>query len=230
MNLFVLTGAGVSAESGLGIFREPGAALWKRFDPMQLATPEAFARDPALVHAFYNARGATCSTPPNAAHAALAQLEAVLARRAARSFSAPRTSTTCTSAPARRASSTCMANCSSALRLMRRRPRLPRRPFHRRRVCGRAGALRPDVVWFGEMPLWMDEIDAALAAADRFVAIGTSGAVYPAAGFVARRAPAVCACCELNLAPSDNADRFDDRRYGRASEITPSWVQEILAR
>jgi NAD-dependent deacetylase len=96
--------------------------------------------------------------------------------------------------------------------------------------CGCAGALRPHVVWFGETPLYMDKIYAGLAAADLFVAIGTSGAVYPAAGLVREARAGGLRCCELNLEPSDNAEEFDDRRYGPASEIVPSWVTEILAK
>jgi NAD-dependent deacetylase len=95
--------------------------------------------------------------------------------------------------------------------------------------CGCDGALRPHVVWFGETPLYMEEIYAALGAADLFVAIGTSGAVYPAAGFVREARARGLRCCEINLEPSENAAQFDDRRYGRASEITPSWVDETLA-
>lgn len=231
MNLFILTGAGVSAESGLGVFRGPGAALWKRYDPMQLATPEAFARDPTLVHDFYNARRRNLiAASPNAAHAALAGLEAGLAQRGdalilvtqniddlhERAGSTNVIHMHGELLKARCASCGAVSDCRNDLAVDLR--------------CGCAGALRPHVVWFGETPLCMDGIYEALAAADRFVAIGTSGAVYPAAGFVREARAKGIRCCELNLEPSDNAEEFDDRRYGPASEIVPSWVEEILAR
>jgi NAD-dependent deacetylase len=93
--------------------------------------------------------------------------------------------------------------------------------------CKAAGGMRPDVVWFGETPRFLDEIAAAIAAADHFVSIGTSGSVYPAAGFVAEARAAGVPCTELNLEPSENARAFTARRYGRAAEIVPLWVDEI---
>ena len=95
--------------------------------------------------------------------------------------------------------------------------------------CGRAGGLRPHVVWFGEMPMRMDDIDRALRNADLFVAIGTSGAVYPAAGFVAEARAYGLRTCEINLEAADNADLFDERRYGPASQTVPAWVDELLS-
>jgi NAD-dependent protein deacetylase/lipoamidase len=88
--------------------------------------------------------------------------------------------------------------------------------------------MRPHVVWFGEMPLSMDVIEAGLMGADLFVAIGTSGSVYPAAGFVAEARAAEIRTCEINLEPSDNARTFDERRYGPASEVVPAWVEAVL--
>ena len=231
MRIFVVTGAGVSAESGLGVFRGPGAALWKRYDPMQLATPEAFARDPAAVHDFYNARRRNLlAAAPNAAHVALAQLEAGLARQGGELTLVTQNIDDLHE----RAGSHCVihmhgellkARCAScgAVSDCRDDLRVDSRCAH----C--AGALRPHVVWFGEIPLHMDEIHAALAGADLFVAIGTSGAVYPAAGFVSQARARGVRCCEINLEPSDNADAFDEKRYGKASEIVPLWVAEILA-
>jgi NAD-dependent deacetylase len=90
------------------------------------------------------------------------------------------------------------------------------------------GLLRPDVVWFGEMPMHLHAIDHALRRADLFVAIGTSGAVYPAAGFVAEARAAGAATCEINLEAADNAGLFDDARYGPASETVPAWVDDVL--
>ena len=95
--------------------------------------------------------------------------------------------------------------------------------------CGRAGGLRPHVVWFGEMPMHMDDIDRALRKADLFVAIGTSGAVYPAAGFVAEARGYGVRTCEINLEAADNADLFDEQRLGPASETVPAWVDELLS-
>jgi NAD-dependent deacetylase len=95
--------------------------------------------------------------------------------------------------------------------------------------CGMPERLRPHVVWFGEMPMHMDEIEALLAGADLFAAIGTSGSVYPAAGFVREARLAGVRTCELNLEPSDNARAFDERRYGVATVIVPEWVDQVLA-
>jgi NAD-dependent deacetylase len=231
MNIFVLTGAGVSAESGLGVFRGEGAALWKRYDPMQLATPEAFGRDPATVHEFYNARRRNLiAASPNAAHVALARLEAGLARRGG----AVALVTQNIDDLHKRAGSKNVihmhgellkARCASCGAIGDRRDDLA---VDSR--CGCGGALRPHVVWFGETPLFMEEIYSALETADLFVAIGTSGAVYPAAGLVREARARGARCCELNLEPSDNAAEFDERRCGPAGEIVPSWVKEILAR
>jgi NAD-dependent deacetylase len=230
MNIFILTGAGVSAESGLGVFRGPGAALWKRYDPMQLATPEAFAGNPALVHEFYNARRRNLlAASPNAAHVALARLEARLSPRGGglilvtqniddlheRAGSTRVIHMHGELLKARCTSCGAVSECRDDLAVDSR--------------CGCAGALRPHVVWFGETILCLDEICAALESADLFVAIGTSGAVYPAAGLVRAARARGLRCCELNLEASENAEEFDDRRYCPASEIVPSWVEEILA-
>jgi NAD-dependent deacetylase len=96
-------------------------------------------------------------------------------------------------------------------------------------VCGRRGSLRPHVVWFGETPFFLEEIEAALSAADMFAAIGTSGSVYPAAGFVSRARALGLRTCEINLEPSENAHAFDARRYGAASAVVPAWVDEIVS-
>jgi NAD-dependent deacetylase len=95
--------------------------------------------------------------------------------------------------------------------------------------CGRAGGMRPHVVWFGEMPLYMDDIERALRHADLFVAIGTSGAVYPAAGFVLEANAMGIETCEINLESADNADLFSEARYGPASETVPAWAEEIVS-
>lgn len=233
MRIFVLTGAGVSAESGLGTFRDKvGTGIWARFDPMKLATPEAFASNPKEVHAFYNARRRNLlDAQPNAAHLALAKLEAGLAERGGRLF-------LCTQnidnlherAGSRRVmhmhGELLKARCTVCERVTAWREDLSveaRCPH-----CKRTDVLRPDVVWFGEMPMHMDAIDEALNEADLFVAIGTSGSVYPAAGFGVEARAAGIRTCEINLDPSDNARLFDETYYGPASEVVPAWVEAVL--
>jgi NAD-dependent deacetylase len=231
MNIFVLTGAGVSAESGLGTFRDKDG-LWSRFNPMKLATPEAFAADPDQVHAFYNMRRQNLITAePNAAHFALARLESGLNERGDSLF-------LCTQniddlherAGLQRAvhmhGELLKARCAACERVSSCREDLGVEATCP--SCYGIGTLRPHVVWFGEMPLEMDAIYAALFEADLFVAIGTSGSVYPAAGFVAEARAAGIRTCEINLEPSDNAHQFDEGRYGPASEVVPKWVEEML--
>jgi NAD-dependent deacetylase len=229
MRVFVLTGAGVSAESGLGTFRDQGG-LWARFDPMQLATPEAFARDPERVHAFYNLRRRNLlAAAPNAAHAALGRLSAALGPDLF----------LCTQNIDdlhERAGATPVHMHGELLKARCLRCGAVHRWIEDLGVdvacpaCGRAGGLRPDVVWFGEMPYGMDAIEVALAAAELFIAAGTSGAVYPAAGFAAEARSRGIPTLELNLAPSDNARDFDDARYGPATETVPAFVEDLLDR
>jgi NAD-dependent deacetylase len=233
MKIFVLTGAGVSAESGLGTFRDKaGTGLWARFDPMKLATPEAFAEDPAAVQEFYNFRRRNLlSAEPHAAHFALARLQKELPARGGgatlvtqniddlleRAGAAP---------VIHMHGELLKARCASCGDMKERRDDISTQDRCAR--CGRQGALRPHVVWFGETPLFMEEIYAALSQADLFASIGTSGSVYPAAGFVSQSRALGVRTCEINLDPSDNAHIFDDRRYGPASVAVPAWVEEIL--
>jgi NAD-dependent deacetylase len=231
-NIFVLTGAGASAESGLGTFRDKGG-IWARFDPMKLATPEAFARDPETVLAFYDARRRNLlASAPNAAHFALARLEAELAACGGHlTLVTQNIDDLHERAGSRRVwhmhGELLKARCGrcEAVADWRDDLRIDSACPH----CGRAGAMRPHVVWFGEMPLLMDEIYRALRSAGLFVAIGTSGAVYPAAGFVDEARAAGIPTLELNLESADNAHLFDDARYGPASETVPAWVEEALA-
>jgi len=231
--IFVLTGAGVSAESGLGTFRDrAGEGIWSRFDPMKLATPEAFERDPETVLAFYDARRRDMrKAEPNAAHFALARLEAELARRGGELTLVTQNIDDLHERAGSRAvlhmhGELLKARCELCGRVsawfhdLTIADRCPR--------CGRAGRLRPDVVWFGELPLLLEAIDGALRRADLFVAIGTSGAVYPAAGFVLEARASGVETCEINLESADNAELFDDAIYGPASETVPAWVEEIL--
>ena len=229
MNLFILTGAGVSAESGLKTFRDPGG-LWEEHDPRALATPEAFARDPALVHRFYNwRRQAARAAEPNHAHHALARLERELSPGDAMTLVTQNVDDL-----HGRAGSTALAmhgshthvRCDACGHLEAWSEDLSiETPCP---ACGNPGSLRPDIVWFGEMPHHLDAIARALGQADAFVAIGTSGAVYPAAGYVAAAQRRGVATVEFNLEPADNSELFDVAVYGRASETVPLFVDRVL--
>jgi NAD-dependent deacetylase len=232
--VFILTGAGVSAESGLGTFRDKrGEGLWARFDPMKLATPEAFARNPEDVLAFYAVRRRNLiNAGPNAAHRALARLEGALLERGGEvTLVTQNIDDLHERAGSRRVihmhGELLKARCQLCGNVRPCPDDLS--PSHACPDCGGAGGLRPHVVWFGELPLQMDEVDRALRAADLFVAIGTSGAVYPAAGFVADARAMGLSTCEINLEAADNAGLFDEQRYGPASETVPTWVEEFLS-
>jgi NAD-dependent deacetylase len=232
-NIFVLTGAGISAESGLGTFRDKqGEGIWAKFDPMKLATPEAFARNPSEVLAFYDLRRRNLlSAKPNAAHLALARLESGLVERGGRlTLVTQNIDDLHERAGSRRVihmhGELLKARCGACEAIHLWRDDLT--VTQACPACGRAGTMRPHVVWFGEMPLALDSIDRALRKADLFVAVGTSGAVYPAAGFVAEARGYGLATCELNLEAADNADLFDEQRLGLASETVPAWVEELV--
>lgn len=227
MRIVILTGAGISAESGLGTFRDKDG-LWTQYDLEDVATPEGFARDPVLVHAFYNARRANCAgARPNAAHAALARLEA--ARPGEVLIVTQNVDDLHQRAGSQRViqmhGALMRALCAEcghrwdAPTVMSVEDKCP--------VCN-ARATRPDVVWFGEIPYHMDEIAQAVETCEIFVSIGTSGQVYPAASFaqVARQAGAHCV--ELNLEPSEISAVFQERNYGPASEVVPGWVEGQL--
>ena len=233
MRITLLTGAGISAESGIRTFRDTGG-LWETHSLHEVATPEAFVRDPALVHRFYSARrAALAGVAPNAAHRALARLQRA------------------------RPDTTLVTQNVDDLH-----ERAGARPIHMHgellsMLCGACGhrwaesgpttpetscpacearlpasdplrVPRPDVVWFGEMPYHMERIERAVAEADLFVSIGTSGEVYPAAGFVALAKAAGARTLEINLEPSKSARLFDAARMGRATREVPKWVEEVL--
>jgi NAD-dependent deacetylase len=234
MRIFVITGAGISAESGLGTFRDKdGTGIWARFDPMKLATPEAFARNPSEVHAFYNARRRNLlSAAPNSAHFALARLEKALGERGGSLALVTQNIDDLHD----RAGSKEVIHMHGELfkvRCVACETTIPWREDlgleDQCPSCAQIGSLRPHVVWFGETPLRMDDIYPALYEADLFVAIGTSGSVYPAGGFVSEARALGIRTCEINLEPSDNASQFDDKRYGPASEVVPAWIEETLA-
>ena len=228
--LVVLTGSGVSAESGVDTFRTKGG-LWAQYDVAEVATPEGFAADPAKVHAFYDLRRAALpGVVPNPAHEALAALEARLEAAGGRLTLVTQNvddlheragSSRVLHIHGELAKAECTA-CAAVLAWPG--------PMGTGAVCpacGQAGALRPHVVWFGEMPRFLDEADAALMAADLFVSIGTSGSVYPAAGMVHAARGLGVRTMELNLEPSENADAFDEARYGPASQVVPRWAEEV---
>lgn len=228
MNIVILTGAGISAESGIGTFRDAGG-LWEQYPIEQVATPEGFAADPALVHDFYNARRANAATAePNAAHRALAQLEADHTGRVL-------VITQNVDDLHERAGSKSVWHMHGALNKAKCAAcnhgwdaPLEMRHDDTCKACG-GQATRPDIVWFGEMPYYMDQIWDELRAADIFVSIGTSGTVYPAAAFVQDAARAGAQTLELNLEPSRGASDFDECRVGAASDLVPAWVAEVLA-
>jgi len=225
--IVILTGAGVSAESGLGTFRDVGG-LWDQYDLEEVATPEGYARNPALVHEFYNARRANClSAAPNAAHYALARLQDAW----------PGTVTIVTQnvddLHERAGSAGVIHMHGELLRALcascGHRWDAPPEMDHGTRCpsCGNTTA-RPDVVWFGEIPYQMERIGALLAEADLFVAIGTSGTVYPAAGFVAEARQAGARTLEMSLEPSEVWHLFDEAVAGPATETVVAWVAGLL--
>ncbi|HEX7856646.1 MAG TPA: NAD-dependent deacylase [Sphingobium sp.] len=226
-NIVILTGAGISAESGLATFRGPDG-LWEGHRVEDVCTPEALARDADLVHRFYDERRAKLAeVEPNAAHHALARLDAewpgdllivtqnvddLHERAGARRLlhmHGELKSALCVECEERGRWSESMPPGSACL------------------ACG-SPALRPDIVFFGEMPYEMDRIERALMDADLFVSIGTSGAVYPAAGFVQTACYRGARTVELNLDPSAGSGMFHESRRGPASLLVPAFISELL--
>ena len=229
-SIVILTGAGISAESGIRTFRASDG-LWEDHRIEDVASPEGYWRDPALVHQFYNARRRQLldGVEPNAGHYALAKLQ--------REF--PGTVTLVTQNidnlheqagshhVIHRHGELLKSRCSYSEKVWDCRNDLDTSSICQ--CCNIPGTLRPHVVWFGEMPLQMDVIYRELENCDLFISIGTSGNVYPAAGFfqVARQAGATTV--ELNLEASANAAEFDFQDYGPATEILPKFVGKLLS-
>ncbi|WP_415404145.1 NAD-dependent deacylase [Tateyamaria sp. SN3-11] len=226
-SIVILTGAGISAESGLGTFRDEGG-LWAQHRIEDVATPEGFARNPQLVVDFYNARRAQAAEAvPNAGHAALARLQAehpgdvLLVTQNVDDLH-------------EKAGSPDVLHMHGALNSALCGACEQRWPapleMHVGEACPQCDAptARPDIVWFGEIPYQMERIEQALLNADIFAAIGTSGNVYPAAGFVQMAAHVGAKTVEMNLDPSETVALFEETRPGKASETVPEWVASIL--
>lgn len=230
--IVILTGAGISAESGIKTFRDAGG-LWEDHRVEQVATPEGFAADPALVQRFYNLRRAALRTvKPNAAHIALAKLQAEMSARGGEILIITQNVDD-------------LHERGGAKHVLHMHGELKRvfctacnyhaacdhdiNPATPCTACRTVGATRPDIVWFGEIPHHMDAIDLALARCDLFVSIGTSGAVYPAAGFVRVAKHYGAKTLELNLEPSEGSLYFDETRIGKAGNIVPAWVKSVLS-
>jgi NAD-dependent deacetylase len=231
-SIVILTGAGISKESGLDTFRDADG-IWSNVRSEDVATPEAFQRDKARVHGFYNARRRgllSDNIRPNAAHRVLAELEArwpgefllvtqniddLHERAGSRKLIhmhgelLKARCAACGNIAACREDLDETCSCTS---------------------CSRAGGLRPHVVWFGEMPFEMERIYEALGSCGLFVSIGTSGNVYPAAGFVSEARAAGADTVELNLEPSLGTSLFDEARHGPATEVVPAFVDGLLAK
>ncbi|GAB6261983.1 NAD-dependent protein deacylase [Photobacterium sp. CCB-ST2H9] len=230
-NIVILTGAGISAESGIKTFRDQDG-LWENHRIEDVATPEGYQKDPVLVQSFYNQRRRQLESgtvKPNAAHIALARLEQELDGKV----------------------TVVTQNIDNLHELAGSHQVIHMHGELLKAQCSQSGQtidwsgdislddcchccqipapLRPNVVWFGEMPQGMDKIYAALTEADLFIAIGTSGSVYPAAGFVHEAAMHGAHTIELNLEPSIIESEFEEKRYGPASQIVPQLVEELLA-
>ncbi len=230
-NIVILTGAGISKESGLDTFRDANG-LWNKVRIEDVATPEAYARDPERVLEFYNKRRHSMlgnGIRPNSAHLALAELERIFPGNFL-------LVTQNIDNLHERAGSTNLLHIHGEIQKVRctacQKPQVFKSALTLTSVCnhcGTIGDMRPHVVWFGEMPFHMEEIETALELCDLFVSIGTSGNVYPAAGFVERvknsgRGHTV----ELNIEPSEGATLFAEAHYGPATEIVPTYIKKIL--
>lgn len=227
-SIVVLTGAGLSAESGIATFRDPDG-VWAKYDVEDVATPQGFIRNPLKVHEFYNMRRRDhARVIPNAAHHALARLtrehpNATIVTQNVDALHEQAGTRDLIHMHGQLLSALC-ARCGA------------RHPWTDNLdidtdcpACRRPGGMRPDVVWFGEMPYHMERIYRLLTSADLFISIGTSGNVYPAASFVEIALQSGAHTVELNLEPSEGADLFDEAIHGPATVIVPPFVDRILA-
>lgn len=227
--IVILTGAGLSKESGLSTFRDTDG-IWARYNIEDVATPEAFARDPEMVLDFYNSRRkGAAGVKPNAAHEALARLE--------KEHGGEILTVTQNIDP--------LHEWAGTRRLIHMHGEILKamcthcgatEPWEEDlnielacQICNETGGMRPDVVWFGEMPYRMEEIYDALSACDLFISIGTSGTVYPAAGFVMEARRAGAHTVELNLEPSEGILSFAEAIHGPATKVVPKYVKTLLS-
>ncbi len=227
-SIVILTGAGISAESGVDTFRDKGG-IWSKVDVREVATPEGFAANPQKVYDFYNSRRQRLkSIKPNPAHFAVAKLEAehpanvLIVTQNVDSLHEQAGTENLIHMHGQHNSALC-ANCGQ------------RNPWdddiHLETICPSCksmGYMRPDVVWFGEMPYQMERIYTALNSCDLFVSIGTSGNVYPAAQFVQEAGRAGAHTVELNLEPSMGISDFAEAIHGKAASIVPAFVEDLL--
>ena len=230
-NIVILTGAGISAESGLKTFRD-NDGLWENHRVEEVATPEAFEQNPSLVYRFYNARRVQLQQDdvnPNAAHEALAKLEKAFGSNLM-------LVTQNVDDLHERGGSQSVYHMHG--KLLSARCAISQQTFdwsdsfdHTTKCpCCNRVTLRPDIVWFGEMPMYMEEIYDALSKADVFIAIGTSGNVYPAAGFVQIAKESGAHTIEANLEPGVTNALFDESLTGPASHIVPQWVDQLMSK
>lgn len=228
--IVILTGAGISAESGLKTFRDHNG-LWENHRVEDVATPEAFSRNPELVYRFYNERRKQLQQAdvfPNAAHEALAKLEKAFGNNLLL------VTQNVDNLHERAGSKNIIhmhgellaARCVNSQQVSTMLGDFDQ--FSRCTCCDPRYPIRPNIVWFGEMPLHMERIYAALSQADLFISIGTSGNVYPAAGFVSEASRAGAHTIELNLEPSQGHNDFAEKRYGPASKIVTHFVEELI--
>jgi NAD-dependent deacetylase len=232
-NVVVLTGAGISAESGIDTFRDAGG-LWENHAVEEVATPEGFAANPELVQTFYNARRRALldGVEPNAGHRALALFEEAWRKRGGNFLLVTQNIDDLHERAGSRNllhmhGELLKARCQNCDAIQLCREDLAAQS--RCSSCDSAGSLRPHVVWFGEMPLGLEAIDSALHECDLFLSIGTSGRVYPAAGFVDTARSAGAYALSVNLMAGDAGPAFQDYRIGPAGIALPPLVKEILS-
>lgn len=226
----VLTGAGISAESGLKTFRDNNG-LWENHRVEDVATPEAFERDPDVVYRFYNQRRAQLQSPdvkPNAGHYALAKLEEylednfLLITQNVDNLHERAGSKRVLHMHGELLSHRCLSS-----QIVKSTTENYDEKSHCD-CCDKPSMIRPNIVWFGEMPMFMDEISEALANADIFISAGTSGNVYPAAGFVQQAGLYGAHCVELNLEPSQGFSAFSESHYGPATQVIPNFIESLI--
>ncbi len=229
-SIVILTGAGISAESGIQTFRASDG-LWNHHRVEDVATPEGFAANPSLVQEFYNQRRQQLMTPqvqPNAAHVALAKLEqdfagnVLIVTQNIDNLHSQAGSKNVIHMHGELLKVRCL-ECDHVQVI-----EVDVDPSTACQSCHVVGEMRPDIVWFGEMPMSMPKIEAAIVASDLFLSIGTSGNVYPATGFVQMANDAGAVTWELNLEPSAQRTAFSNSQYGPATEVVPAFVEKLL--